>query len=256
MELGFFGRRAGDPVTGSGAPYLVPCAIRITSKIGRKSKIGFQGKKDGAQIGQGFEGGGCDLAVCRSEKDEGAAQLSNKHGHRMQKFTLARGDREDGRDGVLGPCADLEGVEQSELGDFEVEAKFAAKGAAKSGPVEVPRDTFILDNSVFVAPRPSALADASQGAVFARDNFVQAATIPRTRNERSQGVGPRGQEKGLEGVEVGSGNVLGPGGGEGGGAGDGFEGEPEARGNGGHDSQRRDNLPRVNTDEHGFTREF
>ena len=147
----------------------------------------------------------------------------------MQEFALAPRDRQDCGDGVLRQRADLEGVEESELGDFEVEAEGAAECSAKFWPVEVPGDSFLLDNGVFVAFFRIALADTGQGAVFAGDNFMgtTAGPGPWTGNEGSEGVGPGSEKEGFEGVEIGFGDESGPGGWEGGGTGDGLEGEPE-----------------------------
>ena len=72
-----------------------------------------------------------------------------------------------------------------------------------------------------------ALADAGQGTVFAGDNLMEAAAIPGTGNEGSKGVGPGSEKEGFESVEVGFGDVPGPGGWEGGAARDGLESGPE-----------------------------
>ena len=197
--------------------------------IKRKIKMGVQGDKDGAEGGEEFFGSEAEMPGGGGEKDEGPVEAGDEQGEGVQEFALAGRQGENGGDGVHGPGADLDGVIEAELGDFEIQAEGAAEGAANFGPVEFPGNAFSRQDGVGAAGWGIALAEAVEGAVVLGNDFMETTTFPGAGNELGGfgGFGP--EEKGGEGFQVGA-ELMAPSGVEGGTARDGFEGGPEVSG--------------------------
>ncbi len=170
-------------------------------------------------------GGGMEVAVGGCEQNEGLAEPGDEHGDGVEEFALAVRDGKDGRDGVTGPGANLEGVVKAGLCDFEVETESATEGAAKFGPIEFQRGAvFDGDGEAVAAARPAG-ADGEGASIGLRSHFVGAAAVQGARDEFG-GVTVDGVEKGgIEGVEFFA-ELLAPGDGDGAEAGNVFEGEP------------------------------
>ena len=100
-------------------------------------------------------------------QDEGASEAGDEHGDDVEEFDRVSSQGEDGRHasvvrGGTGsmPGTDLEGVVESELDDFWLEAEGAANDLADFWLVEFPDDAFAGQDGVFAAVRRIALADA------------------------------------------------------------------------------------------------
>jgi len=120
----------------------------------------------------------------------------------------------------------LERVVEPDFYNFWLEAERAAKDLADFWQVEFPGYAFTGQDGVFAAVWPGALADASEGAILAWNDFMVAAAFPGTGNEIEGFAGPGLKEKGGEGFKIRFEMML-PDDVRGGAAGDGFERRPK-----------------------------
>jgi hypothetical protein len=177
--------------------------------------MGVEREEGGAEIGEEFLGGEAEMFGAGSKQDERASEAGDEHRDNVEEFDRVGGQGQDGRhDSVVRgstgsmPGTDLEGVVESELDDFGLEAERAANDLADFWPVEFPRDAFTGQDGVFAAVGGIALAEASESAVVAGDDFVVATAFPGAGNELERFAGFGLEEKGAKYFEVRAGLAI------------------------------------------------